>query len=119
MLNIKSLVIDADRVSMPIENLPDFINLLEMNKRVAAIELKIADGEMQEAPASPKTLGISEAATMLGLSKSRVYVLSGQKKLPSYKVGNKVLFFMDELEQYIRSGGKINSRIDLHGGRES
>jgi excisionase family DNA binding protein len=47
---------------------------------------------------------------MLGLSKSRVYVLSGQGKLKSYKVGNRVLFFNDEMEQYIRSGGKFNAK---------
>lgn len=115
MLNIKSLVIDADRVSMPIENLPDFINLLELNNRISELELKISEGGLTPPPTPRKTLGITEASAMLGLSKSRVYVLSGQGKLPSYKVGNKVLFFNDELEKFIRSEGKVNSKSQIGG----
>jgi len=115
MLNLKSLVIDADRVSMPIEDLPDFINLLEINSRIKQIESKISEIASAPPSASRKTLGITEASAMLGLSKSRVYVLSGQGKLKSYKVGNRVLFFNDEMEQYIRSGGKINAKNDVGG----
>ena len=110
MLNLKSLSIDADRVSMPIEDLPEFINLLEINSRIKQIESKILEIASAPPSASRKTLGITEAAKMLGLSKSRVYVLSGKGQLPSYKVGNKVLFFTDELENYIRSGGKVRAK---------
>ena len=109
MLNLKSLEIDANRVSMPIEKLPDFINLLELDQRITKLELNYANGVNQATPSERKTIGIVKASEMLGLSKSRVYVLSGQKKLPSYKVGNKVLFFVDELENFIRSGGKLTT----------
>ena len=109
MLNLKSLKIDDNRVSMPIENLADFINLLEMDQRITQLELKYANGVNQATPPERKTIGLVKASEMLGLSKSRVYVLSGQKKLPSYKVGNKVLFFVDELENFIRSGGKLTT----------
>ena len=43
MLNLKSLAIHADRVSMPIEDLPEFINLLEINSRIKQIESKISE----------------------------------------------------------------------------
>jgi excisionase family DNA binding protein len=115
MFNLKSLEVDANRVSMPIENLTDFINLLEMNQRITNLEKNYADGVNQATPPERKTIGIVKASEMLGLSKSRVYVLSGQRKLPSYKVGNKVLFFVDELEQFIRSGGKLNAKNDVGG----
>ncbi len=106
MLNLKSLEIDANRVSIPIENLADFINLLEMDQRITKLELIHAEGVNQATTPERKTIGIAKASEMMGLSKSRVYVLSGQGKLPSYKVGNKVLFFVDELEQVIRMGKK-------------
>ncbi|MBK7684032.1 MAG: hypothetical protein IPJ26_16925 [Bacteroidetes bacterium] len=44
MLNLKSLEIDANRVSIPIENLADFINLLEMDQRITKLELIHAEG---------------------------------------------------------------------------
>lgn len=102
------MVIDADRVSMPIKTLPDFINLLELNERITKLELLHAEGVNHATTPERKTIGIAKASEMMGLSKSRVYVLSGQGKLPSYKVGNKVHFFVDELEQVIRMGKKPN-----------
>lgn len=115
MLNLKSLEIDANRVSIPIENFADFMNLLEMDQRLTKLELNYSDGVKQATPSERKTIGVVKASEMLGLSKSRVYVLSGQKKLPCYKVGNKVLFFVDELEKYIRSGGKFNAKTNVGG----
>jgi excisionase family DNA binding protein len=115
MVKLNSLEIDGNRVSIPIEKLPDFIKLLELDQRITELELNSANGVNQATPSERKTIGLVKASEMLGLSKSRVYVLSGQKKLPSYKVGNKVLFFVDELEQYIRSGGKFNAKTNVGG----
>jgi len=45
---------------------------------------------------------IDEAAKILHLSKSRVYVLSSQRKIPLHKRGGRLYYFKSELLDYIK-----------------
>lgn len=84
----------------------EFIQMIvEMNQRLLNLEAKILKLKTENAD-DGNPLGISQAAKFLNLSKARVYVLSSQGKLPSYKVGNKVLFYKQELDKFVRSEGK-------------
>lgn len=84
----------------------EFIQMIvEMNQRIINLEARILNLKSENEDAA-NTLGISAAAKFLNLSKSRVYVLSSQGKLPCYKVGNKVLFYRAELDKFVRSEGK-------------
>jgi len=89
-------------------SLPALIN--ELSHRVLQLEMK-ESGTSSEASLR-KSVGPDEAAAILGLSKSRVYVLCGEGRLPFHKVGNRLHFFTDELDRYIRSGGRDNSKLN-------
>jgi excisionase family DNA binding protein len=49
-------------------------------------------------------INVHQVAEILGLSVSRVYVLTGQKKLPSYKTRGRVYYFQDEIIDQVRLG---------------
>lgn len=91
---------------LTVEDLPSIITTL--SDRITLLESTITlYSAKQEQEDSRKTIGPGEAAHMLKLSKSRVYVLCSEGKLPVHKVGHKLLFFPNELEQFIRSSGKV------------
>lgn len=92
-------------------SLPALIN--ELSHRVLQLEMK-ESGSSSDTPSASlrKSVGPDEAAAILGLSKSRVYVLCGEGRLPFHKVGNRLHFFTDELDRYIRSGGRDNSKLN-------
>lgn len=93
---------------LTVEDLPSIITTL--SDRIALLESTITPHPAKrDQEDSRKTIGPGEAAHMLKLSKSRVYVLCSEGKLPVHKVGHKLLFFPNELEQFIRSGGRIAS----------
>jgi excisionase family DNA binding protein len=66
-----------------------------------------------------KPLTIIEAAAFLGLSKSYLYRLAEDSKIPSYKpTGGRVFFKRDDLERFIFQGRRsaryeIENRADL------
>lgn len=51
-----------------------------------------------------QTLSYKEAADFLKLKEGTLRNWVAQKKLPFHKVGRKVVFFREELEQWILSG---------------
>lgn len=97
--------IQVQSKELTVEDLPSFI--LNLADRINELEATIQKHSVKyEQDGHRTTLGVDETARMLGLSKSRVYVLCGQGKLPSNKVGNRLLFFPEDLEVFIRSGGR-------------
>lgn len=101
MKNLKESV----HKELTVENLPSIITTL--SDRLTLLESVITPHPAKrEQEGGQKTIGPGEAAHMLKLSKSRVYVLCSEGKLPVHKVGHKLLFFPNELEQFIRSGGR-------------
>ena len=57
-------------------------------------------------PSRKRLLRVSEVATILGLSKSRVYELCRRNILPAVRIGRQVRVDHQEIEEFIRSGGK-------------
>jgi len=92
----------VEDLSFIVQNLADRLSCLE--------SANTSHHPLREAEPIRRTIGPYEAARMLGLSRSRVYVLSSQGKIPVHKVGNRLLFFPDDLEKYIRSGGSMGQQ---------
>ena len=64
-------------------------------------------------PAEPvqrkRVLNFREACSYTGFSKSHLYKLTSQKKIPHYCPGGKMLFFnLEELEEWLQSGRQSN-----------
>jgi hypothetical protein len=70
--------------------------------RLDALEAKTQAPSQLNFPESP--CDINDAAKTLHLSRSRVYTLCNQNKLPYHKRGGKLYFFRSELLNCIRSG---------------
>ena len=96
--HILNRTLTVEDLSFIVQNLSDRITCLE--------SANTSQSQSREPESFRRTIGPDEAARMLGLSRSRVYVLSGQGKLPVHKVGHRLLFFPDDLEHFIRSNGR-------------
>jgi hypothetical protein len=90
---------------MEIENLAGYLKSLE--DRISKLEQLAL--QQVDVSTTRKTVGMKGAAEMLKLSMARVYVLAGQKQIPCYKLGNKLHFYVDELDELIRSGKKFKT----------
>jgi len=55
----------------------------------------------QHGPGLGKLLGVHEAASILSLSTSSVYKMSAAGKLPAVHLGNRLLFRLSDLEDYV------------------
>lgn len=93
-----------DLLKLTVDELPSL--LYDLTQRITQLEAKAARTTNTER----LTLNPEQAAKILHLSRSRVYVLCGEGKLPSHKVGNRLLFYSDELENFIRSNRRIDGR---------
>lgn len=57
-----------------------------------------------------KTLSYAEAAAYLRINEGTLRNWIPQQKVPYHKVGRRVIFFQEELEQWILAGGSGNSK---------
>lgn len=64
------------------------------------------EGESMET--ARKALHPKDLQTMFGISRSTVYRLCKLPDFPSYKVGKRVVIDPDELDKWIKEGGKVN-----------
>lgn len=48
-------------------------------------------------------ISVREAAKLLSVSKSMIYLLTEQRKLPCTRIGSRILFFPSELEKWARA----------------
>ncbi len=64
-------------------------------------------------PSLPDILNIGEAASFLKLKITTLYEKTSQKIIPHFKKGNKLYFYRDELDAWIKTGKvKTNSEIE-------
>lgn len=78
--------------------------LFNLNERLDSIEQKLQ--EVQSGPDMHTPIGVNEASAYLHLSRSRVYMLSLEGKIPCHRRGGRLYFFRSELAELIRSGKK-------------
>lgn len=83
------------------ENLPNAVSqiLVELDSLKTLVSKIIQPATTVRAP-----IGIDEAAGIVQKSKSTLYKLVNQKKIPCYKAGKKLYFFEDELLKWILDG---------------
>lgn len=89
------------KTCLSVEELPTILH--DLTERLAKIENTLTQSVKNER----KTIGPEEAAKILRLSRSRVYVLCMEGKLPAHKVGGRLLFYTDDLEKFIRRGSRM------------
>ncbi|MBO2660804.1 transcriptional regulator [Shewanella algae] len=58
---------------------------------------------------SERWLSVEEMAEYLGVSKDTVYVWINKKNMPAHRIGRFWKFKMDEVDQWVRSGGAAES----------
>lgn len=64
-------------------------------------------------PSLPSAFNIREAASFLKLKITTIYEKTSQKIIPHFKKGNKLYFYRDELDAWIKTGKvKTNSEIE-------
>jgi len=51
-----------------------------------------------------RLLSVEEAAKYLGVQKSTIYAWAWRRKIPSVKIGRRLLFDREDLDQIIESG---------------
>jgi len=51
-----------------------------------------------------RLLGVEEAAKYLGVQKSTIYSWAWRRKIPSVKLGRRLLFDREDLDQMIETG---------------
>ena len=100
MFNGIEVGIGSEKRSIPLENLSEF--LLKLTDRVTAIEKINLEANSTSTMNESMPLGISQASEILRLSKSRIYVLSSQGKIPHHKRGGRLYFFKEELFGFIK-----------------
>jgi excisionase family DNA binding protein len=69
--------------------------------RLDAIESLLLDNKYPIQPIQkdyPAKCNIDDAASLLGMSKPTLYLLTSQKKIPFYKYGKRLVFDREELE---------------------
>jgi excisionase family DNA binding protein len=59
-------------------------------------------------------LNVTEAATFLRLQVSTLYEKTATKSIPHFKKGNRLYFYRNELEEWLR-GGKVKTLKELQG----
>ena len=57
-----------------------------------------------------QTMSYTEAADFIKVKEGTLRNLGAQKKVPFHKVGRKVVFFREELEQWILSGASSQDK---------
>ncbi len=58
---------------------------------------------------SERWLSVEQMADYLGVSKDTVYAWIGKKSMPAHRIGRFWKFKMEEVDQWVRSGGAAES----------
>lgn len=82
---------------MKVEQLPTLINTLQ--ERLERLE-KVFD-QFSTSENQKELLTVTEAAQLLDLSVTTIYILKYQKRIPCYKEGGRVYFLRTELIEWI------------------
>lgn len=101
---------NAQVVFFPVQ-LSEFMQAFKEEMRMVVrdeIKARLTTSALQQA--SPKVLTIDEAADLIKLSKSRLYVLAGKGTIPNFKNGARVMFYEDEVLSWMESGRRHSSK---------
>lgn len=63
----------------------------------------------------PIAIGIKEAASIIGVSRAKMYQLLGSGALPARKVGNRTLILKSDLQNFIESAPPYSPLTDKRG----
>lgn len=63
-----------------------------------------------QASMNPLSVGVDEAARMIGVARSMLYVLLARGEIESFKLGRRRLILVKTLEAYINRQAEENSR---------
>lgn len=103
-----------------IQTLPETIK--DLQAEVGALKRALSSINTQR-PTEKKLLTLAEVAKYLSKSKSTIYSLTSNREIPHSKVGRRLYFDKDEIDQYVRSGRKLtlaelssNAQDVLRGG---
>lgn len=98
------------------ENLPNAVSQILME--LACLKTLVSK-IIQPATTVRAPIGIDEAARIVQKSKSTLYKLVNQKKIPCYKAGKKLYFLEDELLKWILDGKSTTCLSTLEGVSKS
>ena len=93
---------DINEISF--ENLPKAV--AHLVKEITEIKILIQNIQVFESKDKSIPIGIEQAGQLIGKSKSTIYALVRQRKIPCYKYGKKLYFFEEELLEWIFKGKK-------------
>lgn len=65
---------------------------------------------MMQKPVTPISVGVEEAARLIGIARSMLYEMLARGEIQSFKVGRRRLILMKELERHVTALAEENSR---------
>ncbi len=71
-----------------------------------SVRKAIAEHAPKSSDSNDRPLSIDEASEFLHIPKSTLYQFTSTRKIPFQKVGKKILFFKQELIEWVESGKK-------------
>lgn len=60
-------------------------------------------------------LSVDEIAAYLGIKRDTVYKWIGEKQMPAHRMGRLWKFLKEEVDEWVKSGGAENNRLDNSG----
>lgn len=84
--------------------------LKRIEDRLCRIEAML-ESQRQEKPAKA-VMSAEEVAKYTGYAKKYLYKLTGEKQIPHYKRGGKVLFIKEEIDQWLQEH-KVSSENEI------
>lgn len=66
-------------------------------------------------PHADRWLSVDEIAAYLGIKRDTVYKWISEKQMPSHRMGRLWKFRKEEVDEWVKTGGADNSRIDDSG----
>mgnify|MGYP004445355373 FL=1 len=100
------------------DHLPSMV--ADLRNKVDAILLKLSERENEQVRPVRKRLSVQECATYLGKAVTTIYAMTSEGIIPHYKVGNRLYFYEDELDDLIAANGRVSMRaesIEEHADR--
>ena len=91
--------------------------LQELIKESIREEIKSIMHDLTHKPISER-ISFEEAQNYLNLSKSKIYKLTSSKEIPYHKLGKRIFFYRQELDQWINKYARhyktMEDRVNVH-----
>lgn len=92
----------------------------DIRDKVDAILIKLCNAENGLSHPVRKKMSVQECAAFLGKAVATIYSMTSEGLIPHYKVGNRLYFYEDEMEDFIATNGKVSKHgesIEEHADR--